>query len=111
MKPIVERSVMEAFQWFRTSEYKDPRNDNLAGVILSRFIDVTDSYSWHIMTSDTQPEHTRNSELVTGHESRLSAPEGTFSKPTTTIRLGFYMHFRIKFPLKNKKDGEKEIVR
>ncbi len=39
IKNIVIKAVKESMVWYQQSEAKDPRNDNLSGVILSRFIE------------------------------------------------------------------------
>ena len=67
MKSIVEKAVKETYQWYIQSESNDARNDNLSGVLLSRFADTTEDYNWHIITSEAVPENSKQNEFVTCH--------------------------------------------
>jgi hypothetical protein len=102
MKPHVLKAVKEATLWYRKADTKDPRRDNLSGVILSRFTDLCESYSWHIICSEIGSENSTHLEPITCHQVRLQAPE-KFAKPTMPIRLGFFLRLKVKFPVQEGK--------
>lgn len=102
MKPHVVKAVKEAAQWYLKADTKDPRRDNLSGVILSRFSELCESYSWHIICGEVGSENSTHLEPVTCHQVRSQAPQ-KFAKPTTAIRLGFFLRLRAKFQVQEGK--------
>lgn len=71
-------------------------------MILSRFTDLCESYSWHIVCSEIGSENSTHLEPITCHQVRLQTPE-KFAKPTMPIRLGFFLRLRVKFPFQEGK--------
>ena len=102
MKPHVVKAVKESAQWYIKADTKDSRRENLSGVILSRFTDLCESYSWHIICGEVGSENSTHLEPLTCHQVRLLAPE-KFAKPTMPIRLGFFLRLRAKFQVQEGK--------
>ena len=65
-KPVIE-AVKETLIWLQKAGIKDERRDNLSGVILSRFTELSESYSWHIICSEIASVNTLHLEPITCH--------------------------------------------
>ncbi|TNV81617.1 hypothetical protein FGO68_gene3409 [Halteria grandinella] len=110
IKPHVIRAVKDTCQWLQTAESKDPRRDNLSGVILSRFINNLESFSWHVITSELSSPTSNHLEPIVSHQIRLQSP-ADFATPTTPIKLGYFHRLRVTFPVPQgtKKPIEKSM--
>jgi hypothetical protein len=65
IKEPILKAVQESLTWYEHHKTDDPRMDNLSGVILSRFCDKSDSFSWHIICSEVSS--IRELSVITNH--------------------------------------------
>lgn len=81
-------------------------------MLLSRFINDLESFSWHVITSELSSPTSNHLEPVVSHQVRLQNPQD-FAVPVTPIKLGYFHRLRVTFPLpegQKKKDKAFEVV-
>ena len=108
MKDPIIKGLKETIVWYQQSDAKDKRNDNLAGVFLSRFAHESTNYHWHIVFGDTVPENSKSGQVLTGHQVRIKKML-EFVKPVSRIKLGFFLRLQVTFPFKNKKTDKEQM--
>mmetsp|Transcript_36000 Transcript_36000/g.26745 ORF Transcript_36000/g.26745 Transcript_36000/m.26745 type:complete len:80 (+) Transcript_36000:487-726(+) len=71
MDKVVEQAFKESAFWLKHSDKKDPRRDNLAGVVLSRFFLKSKEYSWHVIVGKVSEENAKSGQILCNHSARL----------------------------------------
>ena len=62
MREHIVKGLKETIVWYQQSGAKDLRNDNLAGVLLSRFVSSSEStnFHWHVIFGDAVAENSKS---------------------------------------------------
>lgn len=67
-KDKLEKALKETIQWYQQSGKEDKRNDNLSAVMLSRFMEQTSDFQWHIIFGKlTPPSASKQGKVITNH--------------------------------------------
>ncbi|CDW78550.1 UNKNOWN [Stylonychia lemnae] len=124
-KQMIEQGLKESLLWYQNTINKpkqivqdkdnkdqkprgDPRLDNLAGVLLSRFINKQSSYHWHILFSKIQEINSKSGRIITNHEIAIKRGEQLL-KASTALKLGVFMRLKAQFKV-GQRTKEVEVI-